>query len=50
MCLRKHEVPLKDQADEVLTKLKGKASDVVKAGLRNNPLIDLSDCPKPFLN
>lgn len=50
VCLRKREVPLKDQADEVLTKLKGKARDVVKVGLRSNPLIDLSDGPKPIFD
>jgi len=50
VCLRKREVPLKDQADEVLTKLKGKARDVVKVGLISNPLIDLSDGPKPIFD
>lgn len=50
VCLRKREVPLKDQADEVLTKLKGKARDVVKVGLRSNPLINLSDGPKPIFD
>ncbi|XP_026082956.1 uncharacterized protein LOC113058911 [Carassius auratus] len=48
--LRKREVPLKDQADEVLTKLQGRARDVVKVGLRSNPLIDLSKGPKPVFD
>ncbi|KAL1277007.1 hypothetical protein QQF64_023680 [Cirrhinus molitorella] len=48
--LKKHEVPLKDQADEVLTKLKGRAHDVVRVGLKSNPLINLSKGPKPVFD
>ncbi len=48
--LRKREVPLKEQVDEVLTKLQGRARDVVKVGLRSNPLIDLNRGPKPVFD
>ncbi len=48
--LRKREVPLKEQVDEVLTKLQGRAHDVVKVGLRSNRLIDLNRGPKPVFD
>lgn len=43
-------MPLKDQADKVLTKLQGRACGILKVGLNNNPLINLSEGPKPVFD
>ena len=44
--LRKQDVPIQDQAEEIISHLMGKARDVVKIALRSNPALDLRQKPE----
>ena len=46
--LKKKGVPAAEQAEEVLSKLSGRARDVVKVGVRSRPQISLSGGPEPI--
>ena len=46
--LKKKGVPAAEQAEEVLSKLSGRARDVVKVGVRSRPHISLSGGPEPI--
>lgn len=48
--LRKRAVPVAEQAEEVMNRLMGRAREVVKVGLRSNPLLALSDGPGPIFD
>lgn len=48
--LKKSDVILQEQSDEVLSKLQGRARDVVRIGLRSNPLVVLSEGPRPIFD
>lgn len=43
--LRKHVIPVNDQAEEIMSHLLGRARDVVKIALRSDPAIDLKETP-----
>lgn len=44
--LRKQDVPVHDQAEEIMSHLMGKAKDVVKIALRSDPTIDVKRKPE----
>lgn len=46
--LRKRGVPVSEQAEEVLSKLVGRAREVVKVGIRSKPVLTLTDGPEPI--
>lgn len=48
--LRKMGIPVEEQADEVMSRLMGRAREVVRVGLRSNPSIDLSKSPGPIFD
>lgn len=48
--LRKQATPVAEQAEEVVNKLMGKAREVVRVGVRSNPLIVLSGGPGPIFD
>lgn len=50
MYLNKRDVKLFDQAEEVLSKLLGRACDIVKVGLHIKPSLDLCLGPQPIFD
>ncbi|XP_075932775.1 uncharacterized protein LOC142932666 [Anarhichas minor] len=48
--LRKREIPVCDQAEEVMSHLMGKARDVVKIALRSDPTLDVKQRPELMYN
>lgn len=48
--LHKRDIQLCDQAEEVLSKLRGRARDVVRVGLRSNPTLSLKSGPRPIFD
>ena len=48
--LRKHETPVRDQADEIISHLMGKARDVVKIALRSDPTLNVKQKPELIYN
>lgn len=48
--LRKIGMPIEEQADEVISRLMGRAREVVRVGLRSNPSIDLCKGPSPVFD
>lgn len=48
--LRKIGTPIEEQADEVMSRLMGRAREVVRVGLRSNPFIDLCKGPSPIFD
>ncbi|XP_029937360.1 uncharacterized protein LOC115380357 [Myripristis murdjan] len=50
MYLRKRAIPVNEQAEEVMSRLMGKAREVVKVGIRSNPSLVLSDGPGPIFH
>lgn len=48
--LRKTGTPVEEQADEVMSRLMGRAREVVRVGLRSNPSIELSKSPSPIFD
>ena len=44
--LRKQDVPIQEQAEEIISHLMGKARDVVKIALRSNPALDVRQKPE----
>lgn len=48
--LRKIGTPIEEQADEVISRLLGRAREVVRVGLRSNPSIDLCKGPSPIFD
>lgn len=48
--LTKKGIQLSDQVDEVLSKLQGRARDVVRVGLRGQPNLDLKSGPQPIFD
>lgn len=48
--LHKRDIQLCDQAEEVLSKLRGRARDVVRVGLRSNPTLSLKLGPRPIFD
>lgn len=48
--LHKIGTPVQEQADEVMSRLMGRAREVVRVGLRSNPSIDLSKNPSPIFD
>ncbi len=48
--LRQIGTPIKEQADEVISRLLGRAREVVRVGLRSNPSIDLCKGPTPIFD
>ncbi|XP_057199298.1 uncharacterized protein LOC130559933 [Triplophysa rosa] len=48
--LRKIGTPIEEQADEVMSRLMGRAREVVRVGLRSNPSIDLCKGPRPIFD
>ncbi|CAL9682034.1 unnamed protein product [Knipowitschia caucasica] len=45
--MKKRGIPVSDQADEVLSKLTGRARDVVRVGIRSKRILTLTDGPEP---
>ncbi len=48
--LSKIGTPIKEQADEVISRLLGRAREAVRVGLRSNPSIDLCKGPTPIFD
>lgn len=48
--LRKRSIPLKEQHQEILYKLMGKAKDIVKVSLRSNPTLKPQENPKIIID
>lgn len=48
--LRKEVVPIHEQAEEILSRLRGKARDVVRIGLRSDPTLDSRQDPGLIYN
>ena len=48
--MRKRGFDAREQSDEVLSKLMGRARDVVRVGLRSNPKVDLNQGPSPIFD
>lgn len=48
--LRKQEIPVRDQADEIMCHLMGKARDVVKIALRADPALNVKQKPELIYN
>lgn len=46
--MKKRGIPVSDQADEVLSKLTGRAREVVKVGIRSKRMLTLTDGPEPI--
>lgn len=46
--LRKKGIPVAEQADEVMSKLVGRAHEVVKVGIRSKPVLNLTTGPEPI--
>lgn len=46
--LKKKGIPVAEQADEVVSKLVGRAHEVVKVGIRSKPVLNLSEGPEPI--
>lgn len=46
--IKKRGVPVSEQAEEVLSKLSGRAREVVKVGIRSKPVLNLKDGPGPI--
>lgn len=46
--MKKKGIPVSEQADEVLSKLVGRAREVVKVGIRSKPVLTLTDGPEPI--
>ncbi|XP_035984679.1 uncharacterized protein LOC118558278 [Fundulus heteroclitus] len=46
--LKKKGIPVAEQAEEVLSKLVGRAREVVKVGIRSKPVLTLTDGPEPI--
>lgn len=46
--LKKRAIPVAEQAEEVISRLVGKAREVVKVGIRSNPFLDMSEGPAPI--
>lgn len=50
MYLVRRGIEVSEQAEEVLNKLRGRASDVVKVGLRSKPSLNLQSGPRPIFD
>jgi len=48
--LRKQEIPVHDQAEEIMSHLMGKARDLVKIALRSDPGLDIKSKPELIYN
>ena len=48
--LRKQAIPVAEQAEKGMNRLMGKAREVVRVGIRSNPLLVLSDGPGPIFD
>lgn len=48
--LRKQVIPMHEQAEEILSRLRGKARDVVRIGLRSDPAQDVKQNPELIYN
>lgn len=46
--IKKRGIAVSEQAEEVLTKLSGRAREVVKVGIRSKPVLNLHDGPGPI--
>lgn len=45
-CLRKQMCPVQDQAEEIMSRLAGKARDVVKVSLRSDGMLNIRQNPE----
>ncbi|XP_016521601.1 uncharacterized protein LOC107834556 [Poecilia formosa] len=46
--MRKKSIPVAEQADEVMSKLMGRAHEVVRVGIRSKPVLNLTAGPEPI--